>query len=520
MISYLFRSYDDFLSRCELVGQAIEPYPFCSTSSQTYSFFSKCQGAVLTTQFSRIDQWLRETSLFKEAWFKVVSSSENWWWSFEVCSITTSSFGLFLRNEGKRLSIPNVFLFMVLGQLVAISVSQNLFFLALSLRPLIDGSLEQLASLKCESEDLLLFDEEGIEEDVINDIGSSRSTSLPNHGVDRSENSSNVRSSSLRASKEMPPPRYPSNTSIGNTSIRKTSTTSKGITRNTEVKTVTQHMILQLEGRFSRACIWFFVLFGTLTNDYLPKSNSFLPTALIHLSSLLIFIPTSTLENFKDQVIKLWNDDRIISQVVREWVFRNVFSFIPPNLDLQFSTLNLLVALINFGYKLKYTLTLAFEFSQSSSSSGLENFLSTFTNAFFSHPAQTSISYDNLFITITTVLFILIDSKQRSKVGLLKTSELNSFRLLAFTTLLLFIPSVTLSVYLAQREKVFEENLEKNEKVLIGSLLGSNFEKDRKRGLELQKQLEEKKSRKWVVTVVKEVKKEEIHDGNVLKKRE
>lgn len=45
--------------------------------------------------------WLRETSLFKQAWEYVCSGAERWWWSSQLCTFTVGTWTVFLYAEGK-----------------------------------------------------------------------------------------------------------------------------------------------------------------------------------------------------------------------------------------------------------------------------------------------------------------------------------------------------------------------------------------------------------------------------------
>ncbi|KAF7304301.1 hypothetical protein HMN09_00831900 [Mycena chlorophos] len=71
----------------------------------------------------RISHWLLDTSLFEQAWARVCFGTMNWWWSQQLCLYTV----------GKRYGVARVWTYMLLGQLVAISVASNLFYLALAL---------------------------------------------------------------------------------------------------------------------------------------------------------------------------------------------------------------------------------------------------------------------------------------------------------------------------------------------------------------------------------------------------
>ncbi|KAF9048468.1 hypothetical protein BJ165DRAFT_1020954 [Panaeolus papilionaceus] len=80
---------------------------------------------------SRIAEWTRHTSLFEEAWATVSFHPLRWWWSESICLYTTGVWTIFIAVEGHRHKIKHVWAYMLLGQLVAISVASNLFYLAL-----------------------------------------------------------------------------------------------------------------------------------------------------------------------------------------------------------------------------------------------------------------------------------------------------------------------------------------------------------------------------------------------------
>ncbi|KIK64059.1 hypothetical protein GYMLUDRAFT_241277 [Collybiopsis luxurians FD-317 M1] len=81
----------------------------------------------------RLSQWLVDTALFEQAWFTVCSSPLRWWLSEQLCSYTVGAWTMFIFFEGKRRNIRYFWAYMLLGQLVAISVATNLFYVAISL---------------------------------------------------------------------------------------------------------------------------------------------------------------------------------------------------------------------------------------------------------------------------------------------------------------------------------------------------------------------------------------------------
>ncbi|KAF1944776.1 hypothetical protein EJ02DRAFT_442343 [Clathrospora elynae] len=78
--------------------------------------------------------WLKETSLFREAWQTVVIGNARYWWSHQIFFFALG-LGLYLEKKGIRRGIGYTWAFMLLGQIVAISFATNLFFLTLLLSP-------------------------------------------------------------------------------------------------------------------------------------------------------------------------------------------------------------------------------------------------------------------------------------------------------------------------------------------------------------------------------------------------
>ncbi|EKV12112.1 hypothetical protein PDIG_46480 [Penicillium digitatum PHI26] len=74
------------------------------------------------------EMWLRDSKLFREAWESVSATPARTWWSGQIF-LWTIGWSLFLGVMGRRYHIPNVWMYMLLGQIVAISFAQNLFFI-------------------------------------------------------------------------------------------------------------------------------------------------------------------------------------------------------------------------------------------------------------------------------------------------------------------------------------------------------------------------------------------------------
>lgn len=110
-------------------------------------------GSGITPLWVRVASWLRNTALFEQAWTIVCDGPLRWWWSEQLCLFTVGFWTVFLLTKGglwvhgtpeftfpvhgltldpgREHNVKHVWAYMLLGQLVAISVATNLFFLAL-----------------------------------------------------------------------------------------------------------------------------------------------------------------------------------------------------------------------------------------------------------------------------------------------------------------------------------------------------------------------------------------------------
>ncbi|KAI9461079.1 hypothetical protein F5148DRAFT_1215842 [Russula earlei] len=79
----------------------------------------------------RVANWLANTALFEQAWTTVCNGPLKWWWSEQLCLFTVGFWTVFLSTKGREFQVRHLWAYMVLGQLVAISVGMNLFFFAL-----------------------------------------------------------------------------------------------------------------------------------------------------------------------------------------------------------------------------------------------------------------------------------------------------------------------------------------------------------------------------------------------------
>ncbi|KAG2233961.1 hypothetical protein BDF21DRAFT_450291 [Thamnidium elegans] len=75
-----------------------------------------------------ISYWLHDVSLFDSAWRQVCVGAWQWLWSHQLCSLTVAVWTPILAIEGYKRGIHHIWAYMILGQVVAISVGSSLFF--------------------------------------------------------------------------------------------------------------------------------------------------------------------------------------------------------------------------------------------------------------------------------------------------------------------------------------------------------------------------------------------------------
>ncbi|KAH6673961.1 hypothetical protein F5X68DRAFT_41017 [Plectosphaerella plurivora] len=89
-----------------------------------------------------LGRWLRDTTLFKQAWASTLETAPRSWWSLQIfgfCGVWSVKLACQARNR----RIPHMWLFMLLGQVVAISFASNLFFLAVLLHDVVPAKQPQ-----------------------------------------------------------------------------------------------------------------------------------------------------------------------------------------------------------------------------------------------------------------------------------------------------------------------------------------------------------------------------------------
>ncbi|EQB44042.1 hypothetical protein CGLO_17256 [Colletotrichum gloeosporioides Cg-14] len=78
----------------------------------------------------RLGEWLRDTSLFKQAWASTLETGPRAWWSLQIFGFC-ANWSVLLAVQAQKRKIPQAWIFILLGQVVAISFAANLSFLAI-----------------------------------------------------------------------------------------------------------------------------------------------------------------------------------------------------------------------------------------------------------------------------------------------------------------------------------------------------------------------------------------------------
>lgn len=371
MFRYFAHSYNQWEANANFTSYGLPTLPVCGSLASTFTSHAEraCHVSLAASFLQRTALWLRDTSLFREAWLLVVRDDANWWWSVEVCLFTVGAWVVFLQTQRRRMGVPQVWAYMLLGQTVAISFAAALFHLALSLRPLPTGSLAQSAALTAASGEgepglVTKFEEEIIDAKVTKRGGASSSS--------------------------------PSDRQI----VKQRTTTRYAL------QPPSTHPSLA-----SRLLLWTIV---SLTALGVGKRPSTLGGILVmHLAPVLLTLPHRHLHRFEEYLEERWlrpapgSDDEAATHASNERLKR----LLRPS--------RLLASLAAYGLALKVTttwklLTLVqtsvpvYERVHSGTASILLKILYPIT--FHSHPAQSSISSDAVCLALITMAFIATDA--------------------------------------------------------------------------------------------------------------
>ncbi|KDN49196.1 hypothetical protein K437DRAFT_255320 [Tilletiaria anomala UBC 951] len=461
MIRYLLWSYQTFLHKAKL-AQLLPPVRHAAdaragaTLSPSSTLSTHITHAVHLSQttLERMHVWLRETSLFKEAWLLVVGNELNWWWSAEVCIFTVGVWALFLRQRGGRSSIPSVWAFMLLGQVVAISFAQNLFHLALVLAPPESGRISiSCSSVSAKEDDMELVRAISTNTDEVLRLY-TETTEVECEQID------NTMSATGRSSRS---------DTIGTTNTTRRiwkqtrAITPPSIGRTLDVLVIAPVLV------FAVRAVWF-----------VPST---LPRILImHLFPLLL----SLYPTFAGGLLaRLRSKLRIYIEHVMPTRHLLALSMLAQP-SAVYALLALAAAIMRIAntYAAYGVLKISLQHvtGLQSARPGIRMLCGAlFQRTFFSHPAQSSISFDNVCIGISSAAWIMIDmsrnmDKSRSARSARGAGEEQRSSLLfnlafesAVVALITIIagPSVTMAAYVAVDEHRREQSMLAAEKRLI-----------------------------------------------------
>ncbi|GJC96785.1 alpha-mannosyltransferase alg11p [Colletotrichum higginsianum] len=78
----------------------------------------------------RLGEWLRDTTLFRQAWVSTLETGPRAWWSLQIFGFC-ANWSVLLAAQAQKKRIPHPWVFVLLGQVVAISFAANMSFLAI-----------------------------------------------------------------------------------------------------------------------------------------------------------------------------------------------------------------------------------------------------------------------------------------------------------------------------------------------------------------------------------------------------
>ncbi|RGP67559.1 alpha-mannosyltransferase alg11p [Fusarium sporotrichioides] len=118
-----------------IVFSALAALSLATTWYHMFCFFKWSYQQWESTRLEKLDdelhlgEWLRDTKLFKQAWVSTLEQPARAWWSLQIFAFC-ANWSVMLAWQDTKRRIPHLWIFMLLGQIVAISFAANLSFLA------------------------------------------------------------------------------------------------------------------------------------------------------------------------------------------------------------------------------------------------------------------------------------------------------------------------------------------------------------------------------------------------------
>lgn len=413
MLAFLRHSYLSYLERCHLAGYPLPPTPPAFDLGRPDLLVPALHLRVL-----RISQWLASLSLFKEAWMEVIKDAPSWWWSSEICIITVGAWALFLRHEGERLRIPHVWTVMALGQLVAISFALNLFNLAVIYRLDVLDLIDARSDRTFKAKHRVITARE-------DDTSPTPPEVSPPPARERLAQARPWHVAMTLSQRANRPPVASPSTSLPPTPRGSPDPNIRVISTKLTVQRLPlppQPMFMDKVARLMRRCIPerigmpLFVLAGLLS--VLQHPNSFAKVMVMHVFPLLISLypvyhqpyasPTRSASSTRPPFTPS-TPMYTRKQILRKLMSRSK-SRVPLWKDAKMYYLGLGVVSI----LLRLWVSLACFFEIDGSPSNAHRLWRTvrllFPTTFWRHPAQSSISSDHVCVTLSAIVFVLLES--------------------------------------------------------------------------------------------------------------
>ncbi|CEI61589.1 hypothetical protein FVEN_g9327 [Fusarium venenatum] len=118
-----------------IVFSALAALSLATTWYHMFCFFKWSYQQWESTRLDKLDdelhlgEWLRDTKLFKQAWVSTLEQPQRVFWSLQIFAFC-ANWSVMLAWQDTKRRIPHLWIFMLLGQIVAISFAANLSFLA------------------------------------------------------------------------------------------------------------------------------------------------------------------------------------------------------------------------------------------------------------------------------------------------------------------------------------------------------------------------------------------------------
>ncbi|KAF5244625.1 hypothetical protein FAUST_2141 [Fusarium austroamericanum] len=118
-----------------IIFSALAALSLATTWYHMFGFFKWSYQQWESTRLEKLDdelhlrEWLRDTKLFRQAWVSTLEQPPRAFWSLQIFAFC-ANWSVMLAWQDTKRRVPHLWIFMLLGQIVAISFAANLSFLA------------------------------------------------------------------------------------------------------------------------------------------------------------------------------------------------------------------------------------------------------------------------------------------------------------------------------------------------------------------------------------------------------